>query len=58
MRRFECERLQGLPDGHTLVPHSGGPMKDGPRYKIIGNGWALNCVQWIAGRIVQEMRHV
>ena len=55
---IECERLQGLPDGHTLVPHSGGPMRDGPRYKIIGNGWALNCVRWIAGRIVQEMRHV
>jgi hypothetical protein len=30
-------------------------MADGPRYKIIGNGWALPCVQWIGRRIVAEM---
>jgi DNA (cytosine-5)-methyltransferase 1 len=52
---IECERLQGLPDGHTLVPHRGKPMADGPRYKIIGNGWALNVVQWIAERLVAEI---
>jgi site-specific DNA-cytosine methylase len=52
----ECERLQGWPDDHTLVPYRGKPMADGPRYKIIGNGWALPCVQWIARRIVEEMR--
>ena len=51
----ECERLQGWPDNHTLVPHHGKPMADGPRYKIIGNGWALPCVQWIGRRIVAEM---
>lgn len=48
----ECERLQGWPDDHTLVPYRGKPMADGPRYKIIGNGWALPCVQWIGRRIV------
>lgn len=54
----ECEKLQGLRPNHTLVPHGkkGEPMADGPRYKIIGNGWALNVVRWIAGRIVSEMR--
>jgi DNA (cytosine-5)-methyltransferase 1 len=51
----ECERLQGWPDDHTLVPYHGKPMADGPRYKIIGNGWALPCVQWIGRRIVAEM---
>jgi DNA (cytosine-5)-methyltransferase 1 len=51
----ECERLQGWPDDHTLVPYRGKPMADGPRYKIIGNGWALPCVQWIARRIVAEI---
>jgi DNA (cytosine-5)-methyltransferase 1 len=52
----ECERLQGWPDDHTLVPYRGKPMADGPRYKIIGNGRALPCVQWIARRIVEEIR--
>jgi DNA (cytosine-5)-methyltransferase 1 len=49
---IEAERLMGWPDNHTLVPHRGKPMADGPRYKIIGNGWALPCVAWIAKRIV------
>jgi DNA (cytosine-5)-methyltransferase 1 len=51
----ECERLMGWPDDHTLVPYRGKPMSDGPRYKIIGNGWALPCVSWIARRIVAEV---
>lgn len=51
----ECERLQGWPDDHTLVPNRVKPMQDGPRYKIIGNGWALPCVQWIGRRIIKEM---
>jgi DNA (cytosine-5)-methyltransferase 1 len=53
----ECERLMGWPDDHTLVPYRGKPMADGPRYKIIGNGWALPCVQWIGRRIVRECYH-
>jgi DNA (cytosine-5)-methyltransferase 1 len=47
----ECERLQGLPDDYTLVPYRGKPAKDGPRYKAIGNGWAVPCVRWIGERI-------
>lgn len=50
----ECERLQGWPDDHTLVPYRGKPMADGPRYKIIGNGWALPCARWIGRRITGE----
>lgn len=47
----ECERLQGLPDDHTLVPYRGKPAKDGPRYKAIGNGWARPVVAWVFARI-------
>ena len=47
----ECERLQGLPDNWTLVPYHGAPMKDAPRYKMIGNGFAIPCVSWIGSRI-------
>ena len=51
---LECERLQGLPDGYTMVPHRGKPAEecpDTPRYKALGNGWAVNCARWICQRI-------
>lgn len=48
----ECERLQGFPDGHTLVPNERGkPMADGPRYKMLGNSMAVPVVRWIGERI-------
>lgn len=43
----ECERLQGFPDGHTLVPRA----KDGPRLKAIGNSMAVPVMRWIGERI-------
>lgn len=54
----ECERLQGIPDGHTLVPFNGKPMADGNRYKMIGNGFAVPVVAWIGKRIqmVEDMK--
>jgi DNA (cytosine-5)-methyltransferase 1 len=48
---LECERLQGFPDGHTNVPRRGKPAADGPRYKALGNSWAVNCARWIGERI-------
>lgn len=99
----ECERLQGMPDDHTLVPVPKGKPKaiakipksvwvfetmadameelrgtsveearfavkcgdgvaqvyklaaDGPRYKAIGNSWAVLCVRWILDRIAAEV---
>jgi DNA (cytosine-5)-methyltransferase 1 len=50
----ECERLQGFPDGHTAVLYRGKPAADGPRYKAIGNSWAVACVEWIAERLTLE----
>lgn len=47
----ECEKLQGIPPGHTQVPYRGKPMADGPRYKMIGNGFAIPVVNWIGQRI-------
>lgn len=52
----ECERLQGFPDDFTRIPYRGKPADkcpDGPRYKAIGNSWAVNCADWIAERIDQ-----
>ena len=52
----ECERLQGFPDGWTLVPWRGKQAPDGPRYKALGNSMAVPVMSWIGQRIqiVQE----
>ena len=47
----ECEALQGFPRSYTAVPHRGKPTADGPRYKALGNSWAIPCVSWIGQRI-------
>jgi DNA (cytosine-5)-methyltransferase 1 len=47
----ECERLQGMPDGHTDVTYRGKPASDGPRYKAIGNSMAVPIMEWIGKRI-------
>lgn len=49
----ECEALQGFPRGYTAVPHRGKPAADGPRYKALGNSWAVPCAAWIGRRINQ-----
>ena len=86
----ECERLQGFPDGYTLIPTTmvthrkacewhgtkevvlpgterapcGCKAKfvpvekcpDGPRYKALGNSWAVPCARWIGERIDAQLR--
>ena len=50
----ECERLQGFPDGFTAIKWRGKPADfcpDGPRYKALGNSWAVNCGQYVFDRI-------
>lgn len=44
----ECERLQGFPDGWTLL---GDKTADAPRYKALGNAVAVPVARWIARRI-------
>ncbi|MFF2048092.1 DNA cytosine methyltransferase [Stenotrophomonas bentonitica] len=48
----ECERLQGVPDDWTLTPNAKGkPLADGPRYKMLGNSFAVPVIHWIGGQI-------
>ncbi len=48
----ECERLQGFPDNYTNIPWRSKPESpDGPRYKALGNSWAVPVVTWIGKRI-------
>ena len=49
----ECERLQGLPDGWTATGHDGKLISDSARYRAIGNGVAINCVDYIMRGIVE-----
>ena len=54
----ECERLQGFPDGYTQIPWRKKPAEDcpdGPRYKALGNSWAVPVVAWIGERIAKEL---
>ena len=55
----ECERLQGFPDNHTLIPWRGKPAAecpDSPRYKAIGNSMAVPVMRRIGKRIMQERK--
>lgn len=47
----ECERLQGFPDGFTLVTYRSKPAADGPRYRALGNAMAVPVIRWILKRI-------
>lgn len=54
----ECERLMGFPDDYTAIPWKRKPASecpDGPRYKALGNSWAVPCVRWIGRRIYGEL---
>lgn len=55
---IECERLQGFPDDWTLISHKGKSKEfcpDGPRYKAVGNSWAVPVVRWLGERIKNEI---
>lgn len=54
----ECERLQGLPDGHTLIPwrnKSEEKCPDGPRYRACGNAMPRNVMAWLGERIERAL---
>lgn len=51
---IECERLQGMPDNHTMIPWRGKPPEecpDGLRYQAIGNSMAVPVMRWIGEQI-------
>ena len=53
---MECERLQGFPDNYTQIPYRNKPATqcpDGPRYRALGNSWAVPVVKWIFTRLDQ-----
>lgn len=50
---LECERLMGWPDFHTKYRDDGTEIKDGPRYRMIGNGVVKPCAEWIGRRLME-----
>ena len=53
----ECERLQGFPDNYTNIPwRKSTESPDGPRYKALGNSWAVPVVKWIGKRIQEHLK--
>lgn len=53
MTPLECERLQGLPDGWTLIDDPS--CSDSARYRALGNGMAQPCADFVIRRIVEEV---
>ena len=49
---LECERLQGFPDGWTLIDGA----SDSARYKALGNSVAIPCVTFVLQGIAFAMR--
>ena len=47
----ECCRLQGFPDDYLDITYRGKPAADGPKYKALGNSWAVTVVNYIGQRI-------
>ena len=47
----ECARLQGFPDDYLDITFRGKPAADGPKYKALGNSWAVPVVRYIGERI-------
>lgn len=43
----ECERLQTVPNGYTLVPWGKRMMSNTQRYKMLGNGWTVDVIAHI-----------
>lgn len=50
---WECERLQGFPDGYTDVIFRGKPAKDALRYRALGNAMAVPVMRWLGERIMR-----
>ncbi|GAB1477330.1 hypothetical protein MASR2M70_21680 [Bacillota bacterium] len=51
---LECERLQGFPDGWTLIPGA----SDSARYKALGNSVAIPCVDFVLHGIAYFLRKI
>lgn len=47
----ETLRLQGFPDDYLNITYRGKPAADGPKYRAVGNSWAVSVVCYIGEQI-------
>jgi len=47
----DAEELQGFPRGWTACADRGG-LRNGPRWKLVGNAVTVGVAAWVAGRLV------
>ena len=47
----ECARLQGFQDDYLDITYRGRPAADSPKYRALGNSWAVPVARWIGRRI-------
>jgi DNA (cytosine-5)-methyltransferase 1 len=52
----ECCRLQGFPDDYLDITYRGKPAADCPKYKALGNSWAVPVAAWIGKQIDNLIR--
>lgn len=53
----ECCRLQGFPDTYLDITYRNKPAADGPKYKALGNSWAVPVVRYI-GEQIERVRGI
>lgn len=53
----DAEAMQGFPRGWTEVT-SGQPLRNGPRWKLVGNAVTVDVAAWVASRLVQPGDYV
>lgn len=49
----ECTFLQGFPRNYLDITYRGKPAADGPKYRALGNSFAVPVVAWIGRRIAE-----
>ncbi|MDK9356420.1 DNA cytosine methyltransferase [Lelliottia sp. V106_10] len=52
----EYERLQGFPDGYTLIQVDGLPADDASRFKALGNSMAVSVMRRIGQKKAEVLR--
>ena len=50
-RPVAFSEIESFPASVLAHHHPGKDSADGPRYKALGNSWAVNCARWIGERI-------
>ncbi|MFZ5870804.1 MAG: DNA cytosine methyltransferase [Actinomycetota bacterium] len=54
----DAEAMQGFPRGWTDVAATGRGLRNGPRWKLVGNAVTVDVAAWVASRLVRPGEYV